>query len=245
MITAWPLPLGLRFYDDEYVQKYRNLLVARLRAGDDAAALAIIPSRLQVWKAHELYFQADQLPRQLLEANLLINEPLEAIGNRFSISSEAVDCYEKLFFNVRDRLQNSGWIANIIQGPHQHIAPNRQLTSRQQREGHVYRLFAHGGGPIILEAMMAALCPTGTAEDDARASGCDAATKQLIVKHLGLATMLFEASHEEVLNLYFSAKGKRFSANSSSTNPALNAVDKRELIQILKRVDQERAAQTA
>lgn len=59
LLTAWPLPLGLRYYDDEYVRKYRNLLVARLSAGDDAAALAIIPSRLQVWKAHELYFQAD------------------------------------------------------------------------------------------------------------------------------------------------------------------------------------------
>lgn len=57
------------------------------------------------------------LPVGSLQAHLLTTADSHYIGNRFQIDPTVVDVYEKLFYDVRDRLDNVEYIAGFVIGP--------------------------------------------------------------------------------------------------------------------------------
>src|SRR5262249_50069263 len=70
---------------------------------------------------------------------------------------QTVDFFEKVFFNVRDRLKNRGWIIKGIIGSSDDRAPNDMGTMTDSQRAVVYRLFAYYGGPEALEATITGL----------------------------------------------------------------------------------------
>jgi hypothetical protein len=149
-----------RFFDDHYVQAYRLFLIQSLVAGADKdqrdAAILEYP---QVCQAHRLYWQPDTERRLILEARLLTSESFAQIAERFATEPSAIDYYEKLFFNVRDRLQSSDWIAKVIRGQPDERDTNPHGVMTAAQRGYVYRLFGYYGGPLVLDAMIAGLAP--------------------------------------------------------------------------------------
>jgi len=89
----------------------------------------------------------------------LAGETDAEIARKHSISPEAVDLYEGLFFCVRDRLECRGWIAATIHGmAGRPVFYGTDGLTEQQRHT-VYRLFGYLGGPGILDAMVGTLSP--------------------------------------------------------------------------------------
>lgn len=77
--------------------------------------------------AHNMYScETGASSKWELESRLLANEETSSICSKLSLRPETVDIYEKVFFNVKDRLQNRSWIINCVIGRSIHVG----LTDR-------------------------------------------------------------------------------------------------------------------
>jgi len=83
-----------------------------------------------------------------LEARILAQDTPEHVASRCCISPLAVKAYEEVFFNVTDRIQNTGYILHQVIGPRLH----RGLQARDYAE--LWKLFGYFGGPIVLNMMI-------------------------------------------------------------------------------------------
>lgn len=97
-----------------------------------------------------VFSQAPCVQRAILQAGILSGEPAEASGRRVGISGAAVDAFEALFYNVRDRRAARGWIllAAVNQGGGKDDAERVRLR--------LLRMLAHRGGPFILDLALSA-----------------------------------------------------------------------------------------
>jgi hypothetical protein len=69
----------------------------------------------ELYLAHDLAFSADsERHRYELEARLLARQSNEEIAHELSGLAGMVEWYEQLFFNVRDRIDNRGYIVNKV-----------------------------------------------------------------------------------------------------------------------------------
>src|SRR5690554_3422959 len=99
-----------RSWDDRSVREYCWFLYGFLAAaGDDEQRLVVEHKWPNVSHAHNLYYHPDQEWRYVLEARLLTREPVPEIAKRFQVTAGTVECYEKVFFNVFDRLNCRDW----------------------------------------------------------------------------------------------------------------------------------------
>jgi hypothetical protein len=101
-----------------------------------------------LFEAHHL--AQDDGPRLWeVQARLLANETDEVIAERSRISIEAVRWYERLFFQVRDRLRARDWIMVQAIGP-------RVLTGVDEHDlGPLWKAFGYFGGELVLEVVLA------------------------------------------------------------------------------------------
>ena len=77
----------------------------------------------------------DRRLRQILEAWLLTNASFSEIAKRFATDPLTIEYFEQLFFNIRDRMQHKDWIAKIILGPVEYLAPNQRGSSHRRAAG--------------------------------------------------------------------------------------------------------------
>jgi len=125
-------------------------LVWAIRHGLDAD----VPS--EDWPEYQALLDARAIwraggpPRWELEARLLAGQSDEEIASRFGIEPGTVGKYERLFFEVRQRLTAPGWII------HEAIGPIERRRRPPFNLGAVWKLAAYAGGPIALEAILAA-----------------------------------------------------------------------------------------
>jgi hypothetical protein len=99
---------------------------------DVAAAVAIV--------------EGEPTRRWAVEARLLGGEPIEAIARKTALTPGAVSAFETLFFNVRDRLENRGYLL--------HFAVGLYPMPREPDPGLAWRLFGLIGGPVVLDALI-------------------------------------------------------------------------------------------
>jgi hypothetical protein len=148
-----PRPLHPAPYDDSYVRTYWRYLSELIAAGAESQRRISAWSEMpHVHQAHELYFKSGLETRQILEAWLLTREEFSYIADRVAIEAAALEHFEQLFFNVRDRLDCSTWIAKIIKGPQNFAAVNCH-TKWELERGILYRMFAFSGGRVALDAL--------------------------------------------------------------------------------------------
>lgn len=83
-----------------------------------------------------------------LEARLLARESYASISDKMSLSIETIDLYEKIFFNVSDRLDSVSWIVNSVVGRSIHVG----LTERDFDL--LWKMYGYFGGPIMLDMMI-------------------------------------------------------------------------------------------
>ena len=90
--------------------------------------------------------EGEPTTRWAVEARLLAGEPIDDIARKTALTPRAVATFEELFFNVRDRLENRGYLI--------HIAVGLYPTPREPDPGLVWRLFGLLGGPVVLDALI-------------------------------------------------------------------------------------------
>jgi hypothetical protein len=90
----------------------------------------------------------DSAQRHEVEAWLLAAQTDHEIADRFDLLPEAVALYERLFFDVRARLDATSYILHTVIGPI--IPPGRNVPDRTRLQ----KLLAVRGGPAVLEAVL-------------------------------------------------------------------------------------------
>jgi hypothetical protein len=147
-----PQPGRPKRADDHPIRAYWRLLLGLNNAGNDERQREeVIRKYPDVYQAHALWYSPDFATRQGLEAWLLTSESYEQIAQRFFTVPRAIDYYEQLFFNVRDRVKNSDWITKVIRD-RMHDDLKYGCSKADAERGYVMRLFAHRGGPFVLDA---------------------------------------------------------------------------------------------
>lgn len=108
---------------------------------------AIVASRLSdLFFAYMLWEQKDHW-RWYVEAYVLAGSTNEEIGAKLDMDPAIIRAYEALFFNVRDRLANQGYILNAVLGP----AIQRGLSEREYDL--LLKLYGYLYGPYMLDAL--------------------------------------------------------------------------------------------
>jgi hypothetical protein len=104
-----------------------------------------------IYWAHDLWHtqpDAGNPVRSEVEARLLADDPTENIARRVCTEVEIIDAYERLFFNVRERLYNRGYLMHCVLGPSVH------LGFQASEYDLVWKLFALLGGPLAVDLMI-------------------------------------------------------------------------------------------
>lgn len=185
--------------DDKYVRAYRKLLLLQR----DNTGMGPFLEMPHAYVAASINNFPDTEWRDILQAKLLTEEEYEDIGEWLGVEPETVDFFEKVFFNVRDRLNHRGWIIKTILGsPEERESKkkNGQLTGLQR--GVIYRLFAYYGGPEALEAAMSGLIPSAlpSAKKDLE-KWYDKALEQIIHTRAATAARMFEINKYNVMQV--------------------------------------------
>ena len=158
LVRHRPRPLWPRWEDCHAIRAYRYILLELAAARHDEDALdQIMHEYPEICHAHAVHYSADAEPRQILEARLLTTESLDLIAKRMGTSSKAIEYYEALFFNVRDRLDCDVWIRSVIRGNFSMAGDNGNNGMGVEQRGYVLRLFAYYGGPLVLDAVIQGL----------------------------------------------------------------------------------------
>lgn len=119
---------------------YQNLKFARQE---------LFPRYPDLYLAYELFVSDGcERARCALEARLLARQSDETIAEKLTTMPEAVAAYEQLFFNVRDRLDNSDYIVSRVLAP---TMSNGYETASLDLSAKFFGYFA---GPQVLEYIL-------------------------------------------------------------------------------------------
>jgi hypothetical protein len=163
-LEAGVSPRG-RAYDAQsrLAHRYR---AAVAEAGPDEAALWAVYRRFPAaFEAHRIYANLDahgqaggsagqqgrgpeNFLKAELEARLLTYQPYPAVGARLGLHAETVAAYEALFFAVRDRLEQAGYVT------HQVIGPRIYQRMSDSEVAVLWKLYGWGGGEYVLDAII-------------------------------------------------------------------------------------------
>ena len=99
-------------HDDKYIRKYLRFLYEFSRtAPDDVVTLfAKFPEMLFAHEVHD----GDAWTRAIIEARILAGQDDDAIAKNFGTLAGSICSYEKVFFNVRDRLDMRDYVVSLI-----------------------------------------------------------------------------------------------------------------------------------
>lgn len=154
---ATPKPLrASRKFDDDYTKLYRNFLV-KWNKGTEADRWKLFTADPALFHTHGYRYHDDEEWKVLLEARILTQEPDDAIASALGVDANTVNYYEKLFFNVRDRLGHRTWIIKKILGPEINRVPNDNSELTDILRHMSYKMFAYFGGPEVLDVVIAGL----------------------------------------------------------------------------------------
>ena len=155
-----PRALRPRKTDDHFVRACSRMLTELMAAGDDEHKRAAVCNEYpDVTQAFMLHYSDSLEDRETLKAWLLTAETDEHIAARMSISANVINYFEKLFFCVRDRLQNADWISiAALQPPTTMFAKIGDIADEQR--WWMYRLVGYHGGALALDAMIGAIMPS-------------------------------------------------------------------------------------
>jgi hypothetical protein len=138
----------LRYEGDPYSAAAVSFLQRWHDCRDEYDHLCMEEEWPYLYQAHSAFHDSERLIRWELEARLLANDDTEKISKRLSMERDVIDWYEALFFNVRDRLENKGWVAHKILGEQLHFGMNERECQL------LWKFYGYMGGSIVLDAVI-------------------------------------------------------------------------------------------
>jgi hypothetical protein len=137
-----PLPQGV---DGALVEAALGLISELVRIGSQAVLPEPHESDTPLARAHAIYAGQRARQRSVLEAWILTGLPAERIAARCGLDEEVVQLYENVFFDIRDRLGDEGFITHRVLDLWPPPAPTLDT---------VLKRFAFTGGPMVLEHLI-------------------------------------------------------------------------------------------
>ena len=184
--------LQLQQTDDKYVRSHRRFRIRQMAAGNDEtklfdAFLADPHSSI----ADTIYFAREQEFRHVLEARLMSAESLAQIASRVEMEEKSVAHYAAMFFDVRDRLQNTDWRHEVILGPSGNLLARLNGIMCDTQRAFLYRLFASYGGPAVLDSVIQSIGPRTLPERrESSNPWVDSAAEQIVRTLFSIKTAL-------------------------------------------------------
>lgn len=224
MCDRHPTPGRPTKRDDEYVKKARRFLLLWRDKDDDDEREELFweePGLFYAYKLNEQFHGNDQTPAMITQARLLAGQDYELIAKGLCTIPETIDWYEKLFFNIGDRLDRRDWITAHVLLPA--IMRNRART----REGAdivtgglmgmlrqdisiaqpfldaSLKFFAYFGGPYMVDIMITGFQAGKKLESvEHLAAWFDSHVSMTIRRRCAQAAMQFEVNKYNVMDLF-------------------------------------------
>lgn len=136
-----------RRYDDIWILRARDFLRDFNRSEDEIDRFQLAESQSGIFYAYDLYREDSSL-RYELEARLLSQQSHPGIAHRCCLEYETVTIYERLFFNVEERIRNTGYILHCVIGE----ALHRGLSEREYDL--LWKWYGYMYGPHMLDALI-------------------------------------------------------------------------------------------
>ncbi len=154
-----------RKYDDSYVMKAKQFQEDLASCGNELDRYTLLEKDEDLYYAYELWDSSDyengnkkwevNPARYEIEARILAGESFEFIAQKICTTSKAIKWYERLFFNVNDRLLNTGYVLNQVLG----VSVHRDLGTRDFAL--IWKLLGYFSGSVVLDSYI-----TGFISDD-------------------------------------------------------------------------------
>jgi len=114
--------------------------------------------------AHQIYMNRDLMPETgfVIESRLLAGYSSKEIAKRFGTIPEVIDWYERLFFNVRDRMECTDWLLTRVLTPALCAVPVAYAESPMNPSNQfsipyydaTLKYFSFFGGKVMCEFML-------------------------------------------------------------------------------------------
>lgn len=145
-----------RTFDDEYVRRYRAFLIRWRGYRNSEERRRLFPNYPALYHTQRFHERFSGEEQAVLEARLLSGASNADIAYECATSPDVVRWYEKLFYNVRDRLDRLDYIRNIVIIPMLRRAASyddREILTDDKRQA-IYRMMAYVGGPKVLDFIL-------------------------------------------------------------------------------------------
>jgi hypothetical protein len=140
---------------DEWVRTFWRFYSQWLRFENHRERVdRLFPSNPALFRAFEYYIRADPEDLVVLEASILARVSPKAIGKKFGLSPDAVEWFERLFFDVRDRLDRPYYIRKVIEGKVGDRTANRAGSMASLEKSVMIKKWAYYGRAYILDFML-------------------------------------------------------------------------------------------
>jgi hypothetical protein len=151
-------------HDDDYIRQARTFIVRwRNKPQQHPQLLRENPGLCYAYQLHERAADEPE-PAFLVQARLLARQDPAEIAHYLGTIPQTIHWYEKLFFNVTDRLDRRDWITKHVLIPAltnaQALRSTPNGTFRQDNWARPFldgtlKLFAYFGGPLVLDVLIA------------------------------------------------------------------------------------------
>jgi len=230
--------LRCRRYDDEAIREYKTFL--KIWQNKKSARDDLMHENPSLYYAHSLFDRASTEPQLaiMIEARLLAGASIESIAHDAKTMPEAIDWYEKLFFNVSPFLSHHDWIMrNVLVPAFERFTPNAKAADGDEEQKKkasspivasyldlTLKLFAYFGGPIVCDVMISGFNRNRKVNRYEDVSDyLDEQFKSQISRRSAQAAGVFEinqfnvmelfATHQRIIEVKHSLKGKEEQRN--------------------------------
>lgn len=190
---------SLKAIDDAIIRQTRDFYLRWFRSPPENrdALFTHAPGLYYAFMIHE---RQQDLLTATIEARILAGQSNEEIANLIGTMPAAIDLYEKVFFNVRDRLDRKDWVVRQVFGP---SLAHRFGSDYAELSGFTLKFFGYFGGPRVLDLVLYSwteeMMPSTLA--DAQHAGVRQANG-LIRRAALLAARRFEVNRHNVMRLF-------------------------------------------
>jgi hypothetical protein len=119
------------------------------RCRTDGDVVRLTDWRPNFFGAYEVRVDSPELFKASLEARILARQPVIDIAKRLCMRAGAVESYERLFYNIEDRLDAIDWINLRVLGN------TKNGTAEHEDRGALLRLFGYHFGPVAVDELVA------------------------------------------------------------------------------------------
>lgn len=131
-----------------YIALAKKFLAAKERCDSDIDEERLAKRMPGIYFAYRIFNRHDTNDRYVIEARILANQDQRVIAKRQNTTPEVIFWFEKLFFDVRDKLDCRDYVINRVLGPSAH----RGISERDFDI--LLKLYALIGGPLVVDALI-------------------------------------------------------------------------------------------